>query len=79
MGKKKSLTNVGATSDCCEPCRESKKTLKVRLKEAEKKLESGSELLESIGMNYEQKLQAIGALYMDVFHIKRQLEYYAKT
>jgi len=73
MGNKKDLTYP---SDCA--CTEDIKNVKRRLSEAKENLRSGAELLNSVDMNYEARLQAIGSLYMNVHRIKQQLSHYKK-
>lgn len=63
-------------SPCCEPCRESKKTIKKRLKVAKDKLENVTDMLETLDMNYDSKQQAIGSLYMNVRRLQRELRNY---
>lgn len=59
-----------------EPCREPKKQIKERLKQAKKDLETLSDILYRVEMDYAARNQAIGSQYMEVRRLKEQLRNY---
>jgi hypothetical protein len=63
---------------CGEPCIESKKNVKARLKKAKKNLKYLVEGLWSVDIDYKSRYEAIGAAYMDVARIENQLSSYDK-
>ena len=58
------------------PCRESKESIKKRMKIQKEKLESLAEILDTIDIGYEEKQRAIGSAYLEYFMTKRYLKNY---
>ena len=63
---------------CKESCVEPKKNVKARLKKAKKNLRYLVEGLWSIDIDYKSRHEAIGASYMDIVRLEKQLSSYDK-
>ena len=60
----------------CEPCRESKKTIKKRLKVAKKTLRDAYNLFNHVEISYDTVNQSLGSLYRNVATLEDQLKNY---